>query len=105
MEIKSGSFCPLIKKQCKGLECSWFMNIRGHNMNTGKEIDEWGCAITWVPIILIENAGQIRQTGAAIESFRNEMVRINEDTSQKLIEATTRIAAGPQLITGYKEED
>ena len=104
MELKPGKYCPLIKKDCKGLECNWFMNVRGYNANTGKEIDEWGCAITWIPVILIENASQQRQTGAAVESFRNEMVRINEDTSMKLLEATTRIASGPQLITGYKEE-
>ena len=104
MELKPGKFCPLIKKECKGLECSWFMNVRGYDVNTGKEIDEWGCSIVWIPTLLIENASQQRSTGAAVESFRNEMVRINEDTSMKLLEATTRIASGPQLITGYKEE-
>ena len=105
MELTPGKFCPLIKKDCKGLECSWFMNVRGYNPNTGKEIDEWGCAIVWTPTLLVENACQQRQTGAAVESFRNEMVRINEDTSQKLLEAATRVASGPMMITSYKEEE
>ena len=55
--------------------------MRGTNPNTGKEVDEWGCAVTWLPVLLIENSQQQRHTGAAVESFRNEMVRANEATS------------------------
>jgi len=87
MQLKQGTFCPLIKKECKGLECSWFTLVRGTNPNTGKEVDEWACAITWLPILLIENSQQQRQTGAAVESFRNEMVRNNE-TNQKVLLAS-----------------
>ena len=38
MKIEAGSFCPLIKKDCIGLKCSWFTQLRGHNPNTGEEI-------------------------------------------------------------------
>jgi len=38
-------------------------------------------------MLLIENSGQQRQTGAAVESFRNEMVKANE-TSQKVLLAS-----------------
>jgi hypothetical protein len=31
-----------------------------------------------MPILLIENSQMSRQTGAAVESFRNEMVKGNE---------------------------
>ena len=73
MQLKPGNFCPLIQADCKGIECSWFTQMRGTNPNTGAEIDEWGCAVTWLPVLLVENAQQSRQAGAAIESFRNEM--------------------------------
>ena len=36
-------------------------------------------------MLLIENAQQSRQTGAAVESFRNEMVKQNQ-TSHELLE-------------------
>jgi len=84
MELKPGNFCPLIKKECKGLQCSWFTQIRGTNPNTGKEVDEWGCAVVWLPVLMIENSQQQRQTGAAVESFRNEMVQANE-ISQRIM--------------------
>jgi hypothetical protein len=84
MQLKNGDFCPLIKKDCVGLKCSWFTHVRGTNPNTGQDVDEWNCAITWLPVLLIENSQQQRQTGAAVESFRNEMVKANE-TSQKIL--------------------
>jgi hypothetical protein len=73
-QLKSGTLCPLIGEDCRGLECSWFTQVRGTNPQTGEEIDEWGCAVTWLPVLLIENSQQQRQTGAAVESFRNESV-------------------------------
>lgn len=57
--------------------CNWFIELRGQNPQTGEAIDERGCAIGWMPILMIETASATRSTGAAIESFRNEMVKAN----------------------------
>ena len=75
MKLEQGKFCPLIGKDCIGLQCSWFTQVRGLNPNTGEEIDDWSCAVTWLPTLLIENSQQQRATGSAIESFRNETVK------------------------------
>jgi hypothetical protein len=53
-------------------------------------MDEWGCAMSWMPILLIENAQMSRQTGAAVESFRNEMVKTNEASQQILVAAANK---------------
>jgi len=90
MQLKPGDFCPLLKKDCVGIKCSWFTQVRGTNPNTGQEIDEWNCAITWLPVLLIENSQQQRQTGAAVESFRNEMVKANEVGQQILLETVSK---------------
>lgn len=74
MQLENGDFCPLVQGKCKKLECVWFTKIAGQDPNTGKQIDEYGCAVAWLPTLLIENAQQSRQTGAAVESFRNETV-------------------------------
>lgn len=87
MELKPGNFCPLIKEDCIGLKCSWFTQVRGTNPNTGKEVDEWACAVAWLPMLLIENSQQQRQTGSAVESFRNEMVKANEVGQKVLLAA------------------
>lgn len=85
MRLESGEFCPLIKKDCVGLKCAWFIKVVGYDMNTGKEVDEYKCAIAWMPMLMIENSGQQRQTGAAVESFRNEMVKANQVSHQILM--------------------
>jgi len=90
MEIKPGNYCPLLKKDCVGLQCAWFTQVRGHNPNTGKEVDEWSCAMVWLPVLLIENSQQQRSTGAAVESFRNEMVKANEDSQLALLTVANR---------------
>jgi hypothetical protein len=87
MKLEQGKYCPLIKKDCIGLQCSWFTQIRGMNPNTGEEIDEWGCAITWMPMLMIENSQQQRSTSAAVESFRNETVKANQQNQQLYINA------------------
>ncbi len=69
------------------MQCSWFTQLRGKNPQTGADVDEWGCAVTWLPMLLIENSQQQRQTGAAVESFRNEMVKANESSQQALLAA------------------
>ena len=88
-QIKPGTLCPLIGEDCRGLECSWYTQVRGQNPQTGKDVDEWGCAVTWLPVLLIENSQMQRQTGAAVESFRNESVN-----TRNLFSALTQM---PQL--------
>lgn len=97
MQIKPANFCPLIQADCKGLGCSWFTQLRGVNPQTGQDVDEWGCAVTWLPMLLIENSQQQRQTGAAVESFRNEMVKAN-DSSRQVLLAT--LGAETKMIGG-----
>ena len=82
MKLEQGKYCPLIKKDCIGLQCSWFTQIRGTNPNTGETVDEWGCAVTWMPTLAIEIAQKSNQTGAAVESFRNEVVEANKQNQQ-----------------------
>jgi hypothetical protein len=79
MKLEQGKYCPLIKKDCIGLQCSWFTQVRGMNPNTGESVDEWGCAITWLPMMIIETSQQQRSTASAVESFRNEVVNANEE--------------------------
>jgi hypothetical protein len=67
-----------------GLECMWFRKIVGTNPQTGAQVDEYDCAINWLPLLLIESANQTRGTQAAVESLRNESVKGTEATIQTL---------------------
>lgn len=98
MQLQQGTFCPLIKKDCVGLKCAWFTRVQGYDKNSGKEVDEYQCAISWMPMLMVENSGTQRETGAAVESFRNEMVKANENSVRLLAET-----AKQNLLGDYKK--
>lgn len=70
--------CPLTGDECMEHGCEWYTHIIGANPQTGEQIDKFGCAINFIPMLLIENSQMQKQTGSAVESFRNEMVKGNE---------------------------
>lgn len=99
MKIEAKANCPLDGfKPCRELECAWFMQIQGKNPNTGAEINEWGCSMAWLPIMVLENSQQQRQTGAAVESFRNEMVKANEQSQQVLLATAQQVNPNLKVI-------
>ena len=76
------------------------MKIAGQDPQTGESIDEHGCAVGWMPILLIENSRQQRNTGAAVESFRNEMVKNNEVGQRVLLAAAGVPPQAQTMILG-----
>jgi hypothetical protein len=90
MTIKVELTCPLGSK-CEVIvgdtikKCAWYTKLAGTNPNTGEQVDEHGCAIAWLPMLLIENSMQQRSTSAAVESFRNETVQANQTTQQIML--------------------
>jgi hypothetical protein len=101
MKLESKSNCPLNGFQpCKLWDCSWFIEVKGTHPQTGTEVNEWGCAMAWMPMMLIENGRQQHSTASAVESFRNEMVKSNERSQQILIETAkvAQITNDPKVI-------
>ena len=91
MKIKVKDNCPLNGfKPCTPFDCGWFIQIRGKHPQTGEELDEYGCAMAMMPMLMIENSRQTSQAGAAIESFRNEMVKANMVTLNSLLDAKNK---------------
>lgn len=95
----NGIYCPLIKKNCIENKCAWYMHIRGVNPNTGEDVDHWGCAVSWLPMLTIENSQQQRHTSAAVESFRNEVVKSNEKNRDLYIQTLMQQGVLPVNVT------
>lgn len=101
MKLDQKHNCPLDNfNPCRKLECAWFSQIRGTNPNTGAEIDEYGCSIAWMPVLMIENSQQQRQTGAAVESFRNEVVKANSVNNNAHINILSMNSMNKTLLEG-----
>lgn len=88
-ECPLGAKCEEPKIDDKGkpyiARCPWYIMVRGTDINTGKEVDDWGCAIAWMPTLLINTANESRKGVAATESFRNEMVKQGEQTQHVML--------------------
>lgn len=92
MEIRTAD-CPLGAKcedvKLEGVKpvlyrCPWYVQVRGFDTNTGAEVDNWQCAIAWMPALMINTANESRKGVAATESFRNEMVKQGAQTQHAL---------------------
>ena len=83
MSCPLGAECEEIKDN-KVHRCKWYVALRGKDPQSDKEIDDWQCAMYWLPILMIENAQTNRGQTAAIESFRNEMVNNNNNFNELL---------------------
>ena len=75
-------WCPYWRKKMSAVchTCPLWVQLRGKNPNTGSDVDQWNCSLATLPMLLIENAQQTRQNGAATESLRNELIRAADNT-------------------------
>ena len=55
--------------------CMWHIHVQGKDPQSEKVIDSSGCAMAFLPILLVENAQTNRGQTQAIESFRNELIK------------------------------
>lgn len=90
--------CREIISEC---DCPKFVKIIGQDPQTGNPVDRFGCVDSFLPLLLIENAQMSRQTGAAVESFRNEVVRANEDAARGWRDTLARVGGtvGPKITS------
>jgi hypothetical protein len=79
--------CPLMNCECvkdgavingELVKCRFWIQVMGTNPQSGETINSWDCTFAWMPVLLIENSSVNRQTGAAIESLRNENVTLGQ---------------------------
>tara|TARA_R110002167_G_C12141107_1_gene600213 strand:+ start:120 stop:440 length:321 start_codon:yes stop_codon:yes gene_type:complete len=69
-----GSECEEIKDN-KIHRCMWYTKLVGMDANTGKQVDDWSCAISYMPMLQVEMSASNRGQTSALESFRNETVK------------------------------
>lgn len=94
------NLCPFLREPCIENRCKLYVQILGHNPNTGEQMNRWDCSFAWMPFLQIEGSQQTRQAGAAIESFRNQMVRQNDE----MLALTEKEVANHSLLVDKKSE-
>lgn len=57
------------------VRCPLYILLKGKNPQDGGAIDHWGCAISWLPILMIENTKEAIELTKSNNSLRNENVK------------------------------
>jgi hypothetical protein len=67
--------CPLWKKPMKQVchTCEWWVHLRGKHPQGEEIVDAWGCAIAWLPCLMVENSQMQRQTAASVDKVATVM--------------------------------
>lgn len=95
---EKGDVCPLnqlpVEKVCH--KCPLYIRIMGTDGNTGKDVDHWVCSLAAIPMLLVENSQQQRQTGAAVNNLRNEVAKSTEQAQNA---EDTRLNAMKMALT------
>jgi hypothetical protein len=92
------NLCPLLKKKCIEHRCRWYIQLLGADPQTGEQLNKWGCAVEFLPMLLIENAKEVRQTAAAVESARNENKTNSSMITGGLVAIATKVAERAKSI-------
>lgn len=74
-----------------------WQQLLGKNPNTGQDVSEYDCAFRWHNLLLIENSQMQRQTGAAVESMRNESVKSSQAIAAGIL-AVAHTAKLPEKV-------
>jgi len=77
-ECPFGSKCEEIKDN-RLFRCRFYTLVRGKNPQSEEMLEEWNCSLAWLPMLLIENSQTSRGVAKALESFRNEVVRNQQE--------------------------
>jgi hypothetical protein len=93
---EAGQICPLHKKDTSEVchLCPWFTRVIGKNPQSEELMDNWHCAIAILPMLLVENAQMQRQTGAAVETMRNDIVA----SASEMVSTAIQLSTSNRLI-------
>lgn len=72
------------------IKCRWWQHLYGKDPQTEGAIDQWDCAIAWLPITTIETAQMSRQTSASVDKTANVLHEVGQAIARQAISTATR---------------
>jgi hypothetical protein len=99
--------CPAVAfaRSCRDIlaehDCPKFVRLTGRQPQTGAIEDKVGCVDSFLPLLMLENSQQQRQTAAAVESMRNALVEIR-GAELEHVRALEAVAAGSIKLVEQK---
>lgn len=86
--------CRSIVAECT---CPKYVTLLGTDPQTGQPVNNSGCVDSFLPMLLLENAQQSRQTGASVDNLRTEMEKGRERARDAIVRLATTGGDAPRL--------
>lgn len=99
--IKDGTARLNAEGKAEVVACRFWVHIAGRSPQGGT-VDNWECTFALLPLLLIENAKVGRETGAAVESFRN-VSATHANSVQRALGALVTFASGVPPVLSPSE--
>lgn len=71
LDCPLGNKCEYIKDNVSH-HCIWYIKVVGKHPQSEETVEDWGCAMAWLPIMMVEIAQTNRGQTQAICSMRDE---------------------------------
>jgi hypothetical protein len=106
-KLKDGELCPFLKSECARHECALYIKVVGMNPQTGETIDRHGCTFAHLPLLMIEQANEVRKTAASVDKTATQVNKLRAMLMFAMPENTRNrlLAADPKLIPGAEDGD
>lgn len=82
-------------------KCDAWTHLAGSHPNTGESIDDWKCADSWIPILLLEIAKRTHGVSAEIGSLRAEETKAHEEAKAREATMAARPTIGYPVIGAF----
>lgn len=74
----SKNICPFLsaggrKVKCIEHDCMMWTQVMGTHPQTGEQMNQWSCAVAWMPTLILNVAQEGRKTQAAIQHINNQL--------------------------------
>lgn len=106
MAAEKKIMCPLMRGECikdgtivdgELHACCFWVTVQGKHPQTGEVMNTSDCSFSLLPVLMIQTSKTTMEVGAAIESFRNEMVEANKAAALAFINASKPQSTQKQL--------
>lgn len=90
---------PASKQGCIQHECEFYINIMGAHPQTGELINDFRCSISFLPVLMVENSNQQRQTASEVSKVANQINRqrseflgaLPQEARDRLVQADVKV--------------
>lgn len=110
MPLEVVETCPLghtceETRDGKIYRCAWYQKLYGKDPQSEKVLDEWRCAMGWMPLLMTEVSMTNRGQTHALEDFRNHMVGQQVQFNGLMHKAVKRMSGGDQRLIDVDGDD